>query len=37
MIVEYSQDDRFDDDAHPCWSDSANRSDIKTVLDVLLG
>jgi hypothetical protein len=27
----------FDDDAHPCWSDSANRSDIKTVLDVLSG
>jgi hypothetical protein len=27
----------FDDDAHPCWSDGANRSDIETVLDVLLG
>jgi hypothetical protein len=27
----------FDDDAHPCWSDGADRSDIKTVLEVLLG
>ena len=27
----------FDDDAHPCWSDGADRSDIKTVLDVLRG
>lgn len=27
----------FDDDAHPCWSDGANRSDIGTVLDVLVG
>lgn len=27
----------FDDDAHPCWSDGANRSDIETVLEVLLG
>jgi hypothetical protein len=26
----------FDDDAHPCWSDGANRSDITTVLEVLL-
>ena len=24
-------------DAHPCWSDGANRSDVRTVLDVLLG
>lgn len=27
----------FDDDSHPCWSDGANRSDIRTVFDVLLG
>jgi len=27
----------FDDDAHPGWSDGADRTDIKTVLDVLLG
>jgi len=26
----------FDDDAHPCWSDGTNRSDIRTVLDVLV-
>jgi len=26
----------FLDDAHPCWSDGADRSDIETVLDVLL-
>lgn len=27
----------FGDDAHPCWSDGTNRSDLNTVLDVLLG
>lgn len=27
----------FHDDAHPCWSDGSNQSDIETVLDVLLG
>ena len=27
----------FDDDAHPCWSDDINRSDIDTVLALLLG
>lgn len=27
----------FQDDAHPCWSDGANRSDVRTVLDMLLG
>lgn len=26
----------FRDDAHPCWSDGADRSDIETVLEVLL-
>jgi hypothetical protein len=26
----------FDDDAHPCWSDGANRNDIETVLDLLV-
>lgn len=27
----------FDDDAHPCWSDGIDRSDMDTVLEVLLG
>ncbi|CAN5552596.1 hypothetical protein BH24ACT5_BH24ACT5_06590 [soil metagenome] len=27
----------FGDQAHPCWSDGADRSDIATVLEVLLG
>lgn len=27
----------FRDDAHPCWSDGANQSDVRSVLGVLLG
>lgn len=27
----------FLDDAHPCWSDGADRSDLETVLAILLG
>ena len=27
----------FHDDAHPCWSDGADRSDLETVLAILLG
>jgi hypothetical protein len=27
----------FLDDAHPCWSDGAGRSDLETVIAILLG